>query len=411
MILFQLIVTFNRSLTELGLGAGIANRLEGSPFRFFKRRNRGRNVETAQTNHYGFSGTIRGIVLWDLVQLACIAPVDRMFHVESGTKRGTIYVRSGQVIHVEAEGQSGENALMSLLHWKDGRFEAMPLDESLVPEATINTPWEFLLIEATRLGDESSRGRATLHSFDGTIGDMQLADLVQMMCLARETRLITMESGKIRGKIHTSSGRIIDASTSEGIEGEEAFHLIIGWKEGTFEMLPTPEDHPTTIERGWEALLVEAIRRREAKSEVTEEEEEQRKASLAQKIQKMKVAQKIQLAVKGDKEARNILMRDSNRMVQIAIINNPRLTEGEVVMIAQSKSIDEEVLRRIAASREWLKQYRVRLALCTNPKTPVAISTKLVTTLMPTDVKLISKSKSVPTIVAQAARRMLTKKE
>ncbi len=109
--------------------------------------------------------------------------------------------------------------------------------------------------------------------------------------------------------------------------------------------------------------------------------------------------------MKGDKEARAVLIRDPSKIIQHAIISNPRISEGEVTMLAASRSIDEEVLRKIAGNREWMKLYQVRLALATNPKTPVPIATRLVPTLMQKDLKPLAKSKTVPSAVAQAALR------
>ena len=102
-------------------------------------------------------------------------------------------------------------------------------------------------------------------------------------------------------------------------------------------------------------------------------------------------------------------MRDSNRMIQVAVMSNPRISDGEVVAIAYSRQVDDEVLRRIAADKEWIRLYPVRLALATNPKTPIAIARKLVPTLKRQDLKNISRSKSVPNLVANEARRFLPK--
>ncbi|HDM79304.1 MAG TPA: hypothetical protein ENG51_23005 [Deltaproteobacteria bacterium] len=137
---------------------------------------------------------------------------------------------------------------------------------------------------------------------------------------------------------------------------------------------------------------------------------EKKKKSLFQLIQDMTVSEKIKLAMKGDKEARTILMQDGNRMVQLAVLENPRITESEVVNICRSRNVDDEVLRRIANSREWSKLYQVRFSLVTNPKTPVAVSMRFISTLMANDLKSLAKSKSVPTAVATAARRAIARK-
>jgi hypothetical protein len=81
-----------------------------------------------------------------------------------------------------------------------------------------------------------------------------------------------------------------------------------------------------------------------------------------------------------------------------------------VALIAWFRSADEEVLRRIADSREWVKYYPVRRGLAWNPKTPLAVVTRLLPTLMPEDLSKIAKSKDVAVVVAHAARKLILRK-
>lgn len=140
-------------------------------------------------------------------------------------------------------------------------------------------------------------------------------------------------------------------------------------------------------------------------------ESKEQEETLFQKVQKMTTSEKIRFALRGDKEVRNLLLRDGERTVQLAVVNNPRITDGEIVTIANSKNIHEEVLRKIGTSRDCLKLYPVRAALVQNPKTPLPISLKLLPTLMLKDLRTIAKSKAVPNAIAQAAVRLVVKKE
>ena len=179
---------------------------------------------------------------------------------------------------------------------------------------------------------------------------------------------------------------------------------------GSFATLPCPAEGDVTIDIPWEYLLIEAMRFLDEESGIVDEEQaESRAETLLQKVQKKKMSEKIRLAMTADKETSGILIRDSNRMIQVAVISNPKITDGEVAAIAYSRQVDDEVLRRIAADKEWIRIYPVRLALATNPKTPIAISRKLVPTLNRQDLKNISRSKSVPNFVANEARRLLPK--
>lgn len=140
-------------------------------------------------------------------------------------------------------------------------------------------------------------------------------------------------------------------------------------------------------------------------------ESKEQEETLFQKVQKMTTSEKIRFALRGDKEVRNLLLRDGERTVQLAVVNNPRITDGEIVTIANSKNSHEEVLRKIGTSRDCLKLYPVRAALVQNPKTPLPISLKLLPTLMLKDLRTIAKSKAVPNAIAQAAVRLVVKKE
>ncbi len=125
--------------------------------------------------------------------------------------------------------------------------------------------------------------------------------------------------------------------------------------------------------------------------------------SLFQKIQSMTVSEKLELARTTSKEGRTILMRDSNRLVQLAVVDSPKITETEVAAIVQNRQINDEVLRKIAMNREWLRNYQIRLALVNNPKTPLTIAMAQVSYLNQKDLKALAKSKGVPRPLVIAA--------
>ncbi len=136
-------------------------------------------------------------------------------------------------------------------------------------------------------------------------------------------------------------------------------------------------------------------------------EKEMRAESLMQKIQKLSVAQRIQLALRGGREIRGILVKDTNKEVSLSVLENAKITETEVEMIAKSRSSLEEALRRIAKNREWMKKYPVVLALVTNPKTPPGISVALVTEIKTKDLAVIEANRNVAEAVRAAAKKLL----
>ena len=138
--------------------------------------------------------------------------------------------------------------------------------------------------------------------------------------------------------------------------------------------------------------------------------DEAKRLSLSKRIMAMNVSERIKLATKGNKEARGILMRDSNKLVSVAVIRSPKITDGEVLLQAQSKICMDDVLRIIYSNREWLRKYSIKLALVRNPKVPQGVSMRLMTTLHEHDVKSLAKDKNVPGSVQMLAKKQLEKK-
>ncbi len=369
-------------------------------------------MDNAQEPSPRFSGTIEYIRLIDLIQVSCLAKMSHVIKVDCPEKSGRIYLDSGNVIHTESERKTGEEGFFELLQWEKGRFETLPLPEDVT--VSINRSWEYLLIRAIHPQVEkegSENGASTTQDstrgFGGNINDISLTDLVQLVCLDNIDRIVEVRSETLNGTFHVQEGQVCHAQTGD-FTGREALFKILTARSGTFVTLPCSRDGNVTINVPWEQLLIEAMRfLDEAAGVKNEEQGEQRAETLLQKVQKKTMAQKIRLAMVADKETRGILIRDASRMIQVAVISNPKITEGEVAAIAYSRQVDEEVLRRIATDKEWLRLYPVRLALAANPKTPVAISRKIVPTLSRQDLKNISLSKSVPTLVANEARRHL----
>jgi len=140
------------------------------------------------------------------------------------------------------------------------------------------------------------------------------------------------------------------------------------------------------------------------------EEDDEHHRSLLVLVGSMNVMQKVKLARFGNGEARNILVRDRNRVVSSAAISSPKIKESEVLAFAKSRNIAEEILRVISNNREWTRSRAVKMALVMNPKTPLNSSIKFVNHLTDQDLRSLMRSKDVPGQVSLHARRILTKK-
>jgi hypothetical protein len=139
--------------------------------------------------------------------------------------------------------------------------------------------------------------------------------------------------------------------------------------------------------------------------------EEQRRLTLAQQVLRLSVAKKIEWAnKKGNKEVRTLLLRDPNKLVQLAVVHSPRITEEEVQKLSNSRILPMEVLMYIYNNRQLTKNYSIKVNLVNNPKVPVAVSMRFLSMLRMSELKALAKSRQVPNAVSTAARNMLEKK-
>lgn len=138
--------------------------------------------------------------------------------------------------------------------------------------------------------------------------------------------------------------------------------------------------------------------------------EEGKKLTLAQRIMKMSISEKIKLATLGNKEARGALIRETNKLVAVAVIRSPRITDGEVLACAANKAMMEDVLRVIYNNREWTKNQKVKLALVKNPKVPLTVTMKFLNTFRDAELKDLSRDRNVPAAVQSFAKKLHEKK-
>jgi hypothetical protein len=129
--------------------------------------------------------------------------------------------------------------------------------------------------------------------------------------------------------------------------------------------------------------------------------------STVQRLSKMSITQKVKAAMRGNRDVRAILIRDPNKLVSIAVLASPRLTEQEVENYAKMASVPEDVLRVIGTTRAWVKNYGIFKALTFNPKTPIAISMGMVNRLNERDVKSLSSDRNIAEPVKLLARKIV----
>jgi hypothetical protein len=137
---------------------------------------------------------------------------------------------------------------------------------------------------------------------------------------------------------------------------------------------------------------------------------EMERGSALQKISKLDIKGRIQLAMKGTKEDRSILIRDSTKLVALAVLESPKVTDGEVEKFANQKNVLEAVLRQIPMKRRFVKNYGVVRNLVGNPRTPLDVSLGLMKNLLIADLKNLSGNKEVSDTIRKLAMKMFKQK-
>jgi hypothetical protein len=125
------------------------------------------------------------------------------------------------------------------------------------------------------------------------------------------------------------------------------------------------------------------------------------------RILRLNTAQKAILAMRGGREERMILVRDSNRTVAMGVLKNGRLSEPEIEAIAKMRNIHAEVLRQVGSSREWAKSATVVTSLVNNPRTPQDVAMNFVNRLSNHDLKVVTMNRDVPELIRRMAKRTL----
>jgi hypothetical protein len=165
----------------------------------------------------------------------------------------------------------------------------------------------------------------------------------------------------------------------------------------------TPEQRELLEETQKGAFLVQSELEEAAVEVVPEKAKRQ---TLLARLTTMNVVDRIQLAIKGGREERMLLIRDSNKIVQRGVLQSARLTDSEVESFAAMTNLTAEVLRLISANRAFMKNYVVVKNLAKNPKTPLDVSLRLLQRLTAPDLKLLTTNKNIPETLKSTATKL-----
>ena len=198
------------------------------------------------------------------------------------------------------------------------------------------------------------------------------------------------------------------AELGEGFSAEDAWliasHIEVSDADLDSSWLPAERYEELQVETGAERAANFAKVLEHERLEMGEVPAE--RVSLIRRIMFLNARDRMKLAMKGDREARGILIRDSNRMVAVAVINNPRVTDQEVENIAAMRTVADEVLRLIALNRAWARSYSIIHNLVRNPRTPIPTAITTLPRIRTRDLQQLTQNRNVSEAVRRQALRL-----
>jgi regulator of extracellular matrix RemA (YlzA/DUF370 family) len=250
---------------------------------------------------------------------------------------------------------------------------------------------DAILANSDRTPEAERRARETKQEFfEKERGAQQIAQ--ELRTRGNTAAAEFFESADLGGGLSVEDAWLI----AEHIEVSDA-DLDTSWLPSErYEELrtETPEEHAANFKRVVEFERIEL-------GEVPAE-----RVSLIRRIMFMNARDRMKMAMKGDREARSILIRDSNRVVATAVIQNPRVTDQEVENIAAMRTVADEVLRLIAMNRNWARSYLIIHNLVRNPRTPIPTVINTLPRIRTKDLKNLSQNRNVSEATRRQALRL-----
>jgi hypothetical protein len=344
------------------------------------------------------------------------------------------------LVHLATENKVfAEQARMTLAGWDEGSSREVAANPSAPKEVLkyLADPQNLrpgllpLLLENPSVNAESIRTlavSATREQVEVMLKSARVKATPQILnVLSSNPNLTEAETKSIQSALPTSeshgSAEAAAAAGDESEVSEEAIHAylsehaaeIVAEAGKAFQPIGgvheeiAAEVHPTANEApGGVQGTAAAAKRAPVKKWVLSADEQ--RGSALQKISKLDIKGRIQLAMKGNKEERSLLIRDGTKIVALAVLESPKVSDGEVERFAGQKNVLESVLRAIPMKRRFIKQYPIVRALTSNPRTPIDVSLGLIKHLLMQDLRHLSGNKEVSDTVRKLAMKMFRQK-
>ncbi|MGA2963594.1 MAG: hypothetical protein ABSD96_18110 [Candidatus Korobacteraceae bacterium] len=356
--------------------------------------------------------------LLDLI-LGSSAPPAVMHNAACGKLNVPPMERLEILVHLASHSELGGQARASLQSWDEQELAALcggedipaSVAEFFFRSGTDRTPVIASLLRNLAIAE------ATVTQF-AERAHSDVIPLIIFAALERRNRSLLVsvggnhESLRFRHEIEEAL-REIEKTSDEEAEvlaryQQEHAEEIAAQQHTPFELTVVSSDEKDEL-----AELLPLVQKTPAAAAVDQKlikEEQRAQLSTLQKIASLTVTERVALAMRGSREERMILIRDGVRVVAVAVLESPKVSEQEMESFANMKNVQEVVLRGIAQRRRFMKVYGVVKALVANPRTPSEIALPLIKTLLLVDLKNLVKNRSVPDMVRRLATKSFLEK-
>ena len=186
---------------------------------------------------------------------------------------------------------------------------------------------------------------------------------------------------------------------------------IPAWDEVRKAVLGLTSEEKEAAKESDEAFIQAAESLSDSSQEADSADADAQEAAAEIPISRMTIPMKIRLATLGNAFARAVLVRDPIKLVSVAAVKSPGVSDMEASKYASNSALCDEVVTYIANRRDWTRLYSVKLSLVQNPKTPVPSASRFLGHLRDRDLRQVSRSKGVPSAIVAQAKKLIRQRQ
>ena len=327
------------------------------------------------------------------------------------------------LVHLSTHATFGEQARMTLAQWDEVSAHEVCSD----PQAPLSVlayfldsrNWRPSLLPSLIENPEINERQLTY------VAEVATREVARMMLVSPRVLALTsvlrklhsnprIAAGEEHAKLHSLLLGIPETDASSEVLADEdkiieQIHIehadeLAADAHKKFELVKADSDEQDELAEMVEAVAAKPDAAVHAVAAAVRKEPE--RLSTIQKITRMSVGERVQLAVKGSKDERFVLIRDGSKVVSLAVLQSPKVSDQEMEQFAMMKNVQQSVLRGIAGNRKFMKQYAVVRALTANPRCPIDIALKLLPNLLISDLHNLSKNKNVSDTIRKIALKL-----